>query len=49
MKAKCLCGNVSLEVEHDKHVHACHCGMYRTWGQRRDVFADCRQAAENRR
>ena len=32
MKAKCLCGNVSLEVEHDKHVHACHCGMCRTWG-----------------
>ena len=32
MKAKCLCGDVSLEVEHDKHVHACHCGMCRTWG-----------------
>jgi len=32
MKAKCLCGNVSLEVEHDKHVHACHCRMCRTWG-----------------
>jgi len=32
MKAKCLCGNVSLEVEHDKHVHACHCGMCRIWG-----------------
>ena len=32
MKAKCLCGDVSLEVEHDKHVHACHCGMCRIWG-----------------
>ena len=32
MKAKCLCGDVSLEVEHDKHVHACHCSMCRIWG-----------------
>lgn len=31
MKAKCLCGAVSLDVEHDRHVHACHCRMCRTW------------------
>lgn len=32
MKAQCLCGAVSLEVEHNRHVHGCHCGMCRTWG-----------------
>ena len=32
MKAQCLCGAVSLEVEHNRRVHACHCGMCKTWG-----------------
>ena len=29
MKAQCQCGNVSLEVQHNHEVHACHCGKCR--------------------
>ncbi|TNH05504.1 GFA family protein [Testudinibacter sp. TR-2022] len=31
MKAQCLCGAVSLEVEHNQHVYCCHCERCRTW------------------
>lgn len=30
--AQCLCGSVSLQVEHNSELHACHCGKCRTWG-----------------
>ena len=33
LSGKCLCGTVSLTVRSpSSHVHACHCGMCRTWG-----------------
>ena len=32
MEAKCLCGAVSLKVEAERKLHACHCGKCRTWG-----------------
>ena len=32
MQAKCLCGAVSMEVETNHQLHACHCGKCRTWG-----------------
>lgn len=31
-QAQCLCGSVSLQVEHNSELHACHCGKCRTWG-----------------
>lgn len=30
MNAQCLCGSVSLQVEHNNEVHACHCDKCRS-------------------
>ena len=30
MQAQCLCGAVKLDVQHNNHVHACHCGKCRS-------------------
>lgn len=32
MEAKCLCGALSIKVEAERKLHACHCGKCRTWG-----------------
>ena len=49
MKAKCLCGDVSFRSGTRQTRPRLSLPDVPHLGQRRDVFADCRQTAENRR
>ncbi|MDT3669655.1 MAG: GFA family protein [Aromatoleum sp.] len=44
-QGKCLCGAVSIQLEHDKpHVSACHCDICRRWGGGPSLTLECSDA-----
>ena len=32
MKGTCLCGSITIQIEHEGSFEACHCDMCRKWG-----------------